>query len=145
MGLLLALWAPVAAAQTIEANSTTVLRLKPDWQAGDTRTGFWGTELVGLSVRDIDMSGVDDLRIQLVTWLEVLEGSPDLAFAGGAISSGDAPDELRRGGAVQAIILALAASDSREAGAEVLSLPPDERRKKLKELAPHYLRDGLGH
>jgi hypothetical protein len=82
---------------------------------------------------------------QLVTWLEVLEGSPDLAFAGGAISAGDAPDELRRGGAVQAIILALAATDAREAGAEVLTLPAEERRKKLKELAPHYLRDGLGH
>ncbi len=81
----------------------------------------------------------------LVTWLEVLEGSPDLAFAGGAISAGDAPDELRRGGAVQAIILTLAAGDAREAGAEVLSLPVEERRKKLKELAPHFLRDGLGH
>src|SRR5215469_609034 len=68
MGLVLVLWAPVALAQTVEANSTTVLRLKPDWQAGDTRTGFWGTELVGLSVRNIEMSGVDDLRIQLSAW-----------------------------------------------------------------------------
>jgi hypothetical protein len=68
MGALLSLWAPVASAQIVEANSTTVLRLKPDWQAGDTRTGFWGTELVGLSVRNIEMSGVDDLRIQLSAW-----------------------------------------------------------------------------
>lgn len=66
--LLVAVCAPVAAAQVVEASSTTVLRLQPDWQAGDTRTGFWGTELVGLSVRDIEMSGVDDLRIQLSAW-----------------------------------------------------------------------------
>jgi hypothetical protein len=81
---------------------------------------------------------------QLVTWVEVLEGSPDLALAGGGISAGDVADELRRGGAVQAILLALAESDAREGGAEVLSLPLDERRKRLKELAPHFLRDGLG-
>ena len=66
--LALLLWAPLAAAQVVDASSTTVLRLKPDWQAGDTRTGFWGTELVGLSVRGIEMSGVDDLRIQLSAW-----------------------------------------------------------------------------
>ena len=100
LGLVLALWAPVAAAQqppdagvvgagpvidataaqqppdagvvgagpVIDASSTTVLRLAPDWKAGDTRTGFWGTELVGLSVRGIEMDGVDDLRIQLSAW-----------------------------------------------------------------------------
>ena len=68
LGLVLALWAPVAAAQVTEASSTTVLRLQPDWKAGDTRTGFWGTELVGLSVRGIEMDGVDDLRIQLSAW-----------------------------------------------------------------------------
>ncbi len=68
LGMVLALWAPVAAAQVVDASSTTVLRLKPDWQAGNTRTGFWGTELVGLSVRGIEMSGVDDLRIQLSAW-----------------------------------------------------------------------------
>ncbi|HEY5420569.1 MAG TPA: hypothetical protein VIL10_07530, partial [Marmoricola sp.] len=66
--LVLALWAPAAAAQVVEASSTTVLRLQPDWQAGDTRTGFWGTELVGLSVRGIEMNGVDDLKIQLSAW-----------------------------------------------------------------------------
>jgi len=58
----------VAAAQVTEANSTTVLRLQPDWQAGNTRTGFWGTEIVGLTVRGIEMSGVDDLKIQLSAW-----------------------------------------------------------------------------
>lgn len=95
LGLLLALWAPVAAAQqspdagvvgvaalqqppdagvaggtgpVVEANSTTVLRLAPDWKAGDTRTGFWATEIVGLTVRNIEMSGVDDLKIQLSAW-----------------------------------------------------------------------------
>ena len=68
LGLVLALWAPVVAAQVTEASSTTVLRLQPDWKAGDTRTGFWGTELVGLSVRGIEMDGVDDLRIQLSAW-----------------------------------------------------------------------------
>ena len=68
LGLVLAVWAPVAAAQVTEASSTTVLRLQPDWKAGDTRTGFWGTELVGLSVRGIEMDGVDDLRIQLSAW-----------------------------------------------------------------------------
>ena len=66
--LLLAVWAPVASAEVVEANSTTVLRLQPDWKAGDTRTGFWGTEIVGLTVRGIEMSGVDDLRIQLSAW-----------------------------------------------------------------------------
>jgi hypothetical protein len=68
IGFLLVLWAPLAAAQVVEASSTTVLRLKPDWQAGDTRTGFWGTEMVGLSVRNIEMNGVDDLKIQLSAW-----------------------------------------------------------------------------
>ena len=68
LGLVLAVWAPVAAAQVTEANSTTVLRLQPDWQAGNTRTGFWGTEIVGLTVRGIEMSGVDDLKIQLSAW-----------------------------------------------------------------------------
>ena len=68
LGLVLALWAPMAAAQVTEANSTTVLRLAPDWQAGNTRTGFWGTEIVGLTVRGIEMSGVDDLKIQLSAW-----------------------------------------------------------------------------
>ena len=68
LALLLTIWAPVARAQVTDASSTTVLRLQPDWKAGDTRTGFWGTELVGLSVRGIEMDGVDDLRIQLSAW-----------------------------------------------------------------------------
>ena len=68
LALILTVWAPVVRAQVTEASSTTVLRLQPDWKAGDTRTGFWGTELVGLSVRGIEMDGVDDLRIQLSAW-----------------------------------------------------------------------------
>lgn len=68
LALALTVWAPVATAQVVEANSTTVLRLQPDWKAGDTRTGFWGTEIVGLTVRNIEMSGVDDLKIQLSAW-----------------------------------------------------------------------------
>jgi hypothetical protein len=68
LALILTVWAPVVRAQVTEASSTTVLRLQPDWKAGDTWTGFWGTELVGLSVRGIEMDGVDDLRIQLSAW-----------------------------------------------------------------------------
>jgi hypothetical protein len=92
-----------------------------------------------------DEVGAPSTLDQLVTWLEVLEGSPEVAFAGGVVSAGDAPDELRRAGAVQAIVLKLAASDTKEERAEVLTLPPDERRKKLKELAPHFIRSELGH
>jgi len=68
LALLSILWAPVAAAQVVDATSTTMLRLKPEWQAGDTRNGVWGTELVGLSVRNIEVAGVDDLNIQLSAW-----------------------------------------------------------------------------
>jgi hypothetical protein len=67
----LTVWAPVARAQVVDANSTTVLRLKPEWKAGDIRTGFWGTELVGLSLRGIEVSGVDDLNVQLSAWGQV--------------------------------------------------------------------------
>src|SRR5512143_3365203 len=65
LALLSMLWAPLAAAQVVDANSTTMLRLKPEWKAGETRTGFWGTEMVGLSVRQIELCGIDDLNIQL--------------------------------------------------------------------------------
>ncbi len=82
---------------------------------------------------------------QAVTWVEILEGNPDLALAGGVVSSGDGPDELRRVGAVQAIVGQLAAADAKEERSEVLSLPLEERRKKLKELAPAYIRSALGH
>lgn len=81
---------------------------------------------------------------QLVTWVEVLEGSPELALAPGVVSAGDAPDELRRMGATQAIILKLRAADEKEERGEVLTMPPEQRRKKLKELAPHFLRSELG-
>ena len=50
-------WTLPAAAQVVDVTSTTMLRLKPEWRAGDTRTGFWGTELVGLSVRKIELRG----------------------------------------------------------------------------------------
>jgi len=68
LALLLTAWVPVAGAQVVDASSTTVLRLKPEWKAGDTQTGFWGTELVGLSVRGIEVDGIDDFRIQLSAW-----------------------------------------------------------------------------
>jgi hypothetical protein len=68
LALLATFWAPLAAAQVVDASSTTMLRLKPEWKAGDTQTGFWGTELVGLSVRNIEVSGVDNLNIQLSAW-----------------------------------------------------------------------------
>jgi hypothetical protein len=71
LALILTVWAPVATAQVTDASSTTVLRLKPEWKAGDMRTGFWGTEIIGLSVRGIEVSGVDDLRIQLSGWGQV--------------------------------------------------------------------------
>jgi hypothetical protein len=61
-------WTLPAAAQVVDVTSTTMLRLKPEWRAGDTRTGFWGTELVGLSVRKIELAGVDDLNVQFSAW-----------------------------------------------------------------------------
>ncbi len=82
---------------------------------------------------------------QAVTWLEILEGSPDLALAAGIVSAGDGPDELRRVGATQAIVLKLRAADEKEERSEVLTMPVEQRRKRLKELAPHYLRAELGH
>lgn len=68
LALLLTLWAPVAGAQVTEASSTTVLRLQPVWQAGDSRNSVWGTEFVNLSMRAIDVPGVQDLRLQLSAW-----------------------------------------------------------------------------
>jgi hypothetical protein len=70
LALLVTVWAPVAVAQVTEANSTTVLRLEPDWQPGTSRFGAWGTEFVGVSVRGVDIPGVvEDLRFQLSGWL----------------------------------------------------------------------------
>ncbi len=71
LALILTASTPVAAAEVVDASSTTMLRLKPEWKAGDTRTGFWGTEMVGVSVRGIEVSGVDDLNIQLSAWGQV--------------------------------------------------------------------------
>ena len=68
LGLGLTLWAPVAAAQVTEASSTTVLRLAPDWSAGDKNNSFWATEYVSLSMRAIDVPGIQDLRLQLSAW-----------------------------------------------------------------------------
>ncbi len=85
LALILTVWAPVATAQVTDASSTTVLRLKPEWKAGDMRTGFWGTEIIGLSVRGIEVSGVDDLRIQLSGWGQVSSLS-DTIYTG---STGD--------------------------------------------------------
>jgi len=85
LALLLTAWVPVAGAQVVDASSTTVLRLKPEWKAGDTQTGFWGTELVGLSVRGIEVDGIDDFRIQLSAWGQ-------LASIGDSIYSGSTGD-----------------------------------------------------
>lgn len=85
LALLSMLWAPLAAAQVVDANSTTMLRLKPEWKAGETRTGFWGTEMVGLSVRQIELSGIDDLNIQLSAWGQ-LSSLKDTIYTG---STGD--------------------------------------------------------
>jgi hypothetical protein len=95
LALILTVWAPAARAQVVDANSTTVLRLKPEWKAGDTRTGFWGTELVGLSLRGIEVSGVDDLNVQLSAWGQVASltdsiytgstGDIDLLYIQGAL------------------------------------------------------------
>jgi hypothetical protein len=95
LALILIVWVPAARAQVVDANSTTVLRLKPEWKAGDTRTGFWGTELVGLSLRGIEVSGVDDLNVQLSAWGQVASltdsiytgstGDIDLLYIQGAL------------------------------------------------------------
>lgn len=66
--LCLTLWAAVAVAQVTEANSTTVLRLAPDYQAGDKGNSFWATEYVTLSIRGIEVPGVQDLRLQMSAW-----------------------------------------------------------------------------
>ncbi len=68
LGLSLILWAPVAVAQVTEANSTTVLRLQPDWYAGEKNNSFWATEYVSLSMRDFSVPGVQDLQFQLSAW-----------------------------------------------------------------------------
>ncbi len=68
LGLSLVLWAPVAVAQVTEANSTTVLRLQPDWYAGEKNNSFWATEYVSLSMRDFGVPGVQDLQFQLSAW-----------------------------------------------------------------------------
>jgi len=70
LALLSTLWAPLAAAQTVDFNSTTLLRVQPVWTAGNIQTGGWGTEFIGLTVRNFDLSGsgVDDLNIRLSAW-----------------------------------------------------------------------------
>jgi len=68
LGLGLVLWAPVASAQVTEASSTTVLRLQPDWYAGDKNNSFWATEYVTLSLRPFDVPGVQDFQMQLSAW-----------------------------------------------------------------------------
>jgi hypothetical protein len=94
LAVLVTVWAPVALAQVTEASSTTVLRLEPDWRAGDTRVGLWGTEFVGVSVRGIDVPGVEDLRLQLSAWVtaatitetpeRLLAGDVDLLYVQGS-------------------------------------------------------------
>jgi hypothetical protein len=68
LGLGLTLWASGAAAQVTEASSTTVLRLQPDWSAGDKNNSFWATEYVTLSLRPFDVPGVQDLQLHMSAW-----------------------------------------------------------------------------
>jgi len=85
LALLVALWAPVAQAQVTEASSTTLLRLQPEWRAGDAKNGYWGTEYVGLSVRGLDIPGaIEDLRFQLSAWgtAATIAGTPEQLLTG---------------------------------------------------------------
>jgi hypothetical protein len=71
-----------------DATSTTILRLRPEWKAGDTQTGFWGTEYVNVGVRGLEMPGVQDIRIQLSAWGEAatitgVTGDIDLLYVQG--------------------------------------------------------------
>jgi hypothetical protein len=68
LGLGLTFWAQIADAQVTEATSTTVLRLQPDWYGGEKNNSFWATEYVTLSMRALDVPGVQDLRFQLSAW-----------------------------------------------------------------------------
>jgi len=81
LALLLLLWAPAARAQVTEASSTTLFRIQPVWLGGDSRTTYSATEFVNLSMRSIDVPGVQDLRLQLSAWA-----------TGGLVSSG--PDGI---------------------------------------------------
>ena len=90
--LALLLLAPVARAQITDATSTTILRLKPEWRAGDTQTGFWATEYVGVSVRGLEMPGVQDIKIYLSAWGQAgtipgLSGDIDLLYVQGSLFS----------------------------------------------------------
>ena len=88
--LALLLLAPMARAQVTDATSTTILRLKPEWKAGNTQTGFWATEYVGVSVRGLEMPGVQDIRIYFSGWGEAatipgLSGDIDLLYVQGSL------------------------------------------------------------
>ncbi len=91
LGLGLSLWACAAAAQVTEASSTTVLRLAPDWSAGDKNNNFWATEYVTLSLRPFDVPGVQDLQLQLSAWGQAVTNSDggmgdiDLWYLQGAV------------------------------------------------------------
>ncbi|MGO8968134.1 MAG: hypothetical protein ACLQDQ_00985 [Myxococcaceae bacterium] len=45
-----------------------MLRLMPDWYAGEKNNSFWATEYVSLSMRGFDVPGVQDLQFQLSAW-----------------------------------------------------------------------------
>src|SRR5689334_4305250 len=68
-----------ARAQTIDFNSTTLVRLHPDWRAGDARTGVGAIEWLGLSARGIPTPFSDDLSVQVSGWgsADMLPRSPD--------------------------------------------------------------------
>lgn len=76
------------------------------------------------------------------TWLEVLEGEPDLALAGGAIGAGDHPEERRRASALTSLFMELdRRGDAKTDVTQLLRLPHAERTPKLKELATSILKD----
>jgi hypothetical protein len=75
LGLGLMLCGSVANGQVTEASSTTVLRLQPDWAAGDKNNSFWATEYVTLSLRPFDVPGVQDLQLQLSAWGQAVTNS----------------------------------------------------------------------
>lgn len=66
--LLVVLAFPSEGAETVDATARTFLRVRPDWAAGDARTGFQAIEYVGLRARGIDSPLTDDVRVQLSAW-----------------------------------------------------------------------------
>lgn len=67
---------PTAAeAQTVDLRTTTLLGLRPAWRSGDIYTEAPMTQWVGLSARGVDGAYVQDLRVQVVAWGQLLPES----------------------------------------------------------------------